>query len=340
MEQGQGQEAQAPVEGQQSQENQGGYFESLATKYEQIEQSGQKEGQQQQVDPERQQTSDVVGVESNQNNNNDQDVYQKLERIAKAERAAVEREMRAKQMEEEAIRLKEKYSKFEQAYNLKEQDPMAAIEELGLDFGDIQERYRDDKMPSSRREAELMKKVQDLEKKQTEFFENQKKAEEEQRLKYQKQQEQQQVSQLMKTFENIAAEEKDPDGTPKYELIQGEKAYQLVFNEMEKEYQQTGKIIDPKQAMDKVEKNLEQILQRVIKYKKFGKYGQSGDGQTPTATESFLDQAQHKAESFQPSNSPNTLNSSFTTSNPPASNRPMDRSESIRRAAEILQYNE
>lgn len=270
--------------------------------------------------------------------NHDPDMYEKLERIAKAERTAIEREMRAKQEMQEAQRLKEKYSKFENAYSLKDQDPMAAIEELGIDFEDIQNRYKDDRMPTSRREAELMKKVQDLEARQNEFFENQKKAQEEQQKKMRQQQEQEQVGQLMNTFKKIATDTKDADGSLKYELIHGENAYNMVFDHMEQEYKRTGKVMPLESAMDAVEKNLEDIMQRVVKYKKFGRFGQEIKAE-PTQ-DSFISQAQKQTQSTQPT-TPNTINNSnFVASQPPPSNRPLSRAESLKRAAELLQFDD
>jgi hypothetical protein len=269
--------------------------------------------------------------------NHDPDMYEKLERIARAERSAIEREMRAKQEMQEAQRLKEKYSKFENAYSLKDQDPMAAIEELGIDFEDIQNRYKDDRMPTSRREAELMKKVQDMEARQNEFFENQKKAQEEQQKKLRQQQEQEQVGQLMNTFKKIATDTKDADGSLKYELIEGENAYNMVFDYMEQEYKKTGKVMPLESAMDAVEKNLEDIMQRVVKYKKFGRFGQ--ERKTDQPHDSFISQAQKQTQSTQ-STTPTTINSNFVASQPPPSNRPLSRSESLRRAAELLQFDD
>ena len=270
--------------------------------------------------------------------NQDPDMYEKLERIARAERSAIEREMRAKSEMEEARKLKEKYSKFENAYSLKDQDPMAAIEELGIDFEDIQNRYKDDRMPTSRREAELMKKVQDMEARQNEFFEKQKKEQEELQKKSRQQKEQEQISQLMSTFKKIATDTKDEDGSLKYELIEGENAYNMVFDHMEQEYKKTGKVMQLEQAMGEVEKKLEDIMQRVVKYKKFGRFGQAKETKEQNE-DSFISQAQKQTQSTQ-SNTPSTINSNFVASNPPPSNRPLSRSESLKRAAELLQFDD
>lgn len=328
MEQEQAQVNQAPVEGQQSSGDGGDFFSrSFSDTYNQVD-GQQARPEQEQAQPERQENQ----PESNQ----DPDMYDKIERIARAERAAIEREMRAKREMEEAQRLREKYSKFENAYSLKDQDPMAAIEELGINFEDIQERYKNDTMPSSRREAELMKKVQDMETKYNDFIESQKKAQEQKEAESRRQQEQQQINQLMGTFKKIATETKDNDGSLKYELIEGENAYGMVFNHMEQEYQKTGKVLKLEDAMEAIEKKLEDSMRRVIKYNKFRRYGQTKQSDDQMS-EGFVSKVQSQSSQL---NTPNTINSNFVASNPPPSNRPMTREESIRRAAELIQFDD
>jgi len=335
--QGQQQEAQGQQQ-QESQSNGQWNFESLVSKYNNIESqdySGQQSQGEQQSIPEDQQ-SNVVGSESNKGQ---PDRFDQLERIAKLERAAIEREMRAKKIEQEAAEMKAEIEEYRKAKELSKYDKAALLDHLGVDFSELQDQYAQDKAPTSRREAELMKKVGDLENKFKEYMTSIQEKEEKSKAEIQKRREQEQINHYMNSLKKFAEDTKDQDGSLKYELIHGENAYQMVFDRVEQEYQKTGKIMPTDQAMDLVEKDLENILHRVIKYKKFNRIGQvKGDGDNFTAKESFFNQIQQNQESNR--NTPNTLNSSFVSSSPPASNRVLDRAESIRRAADLIQFKE
>lgn len=278
------------------------------------------------------------GIETNetaQESEKERELYSRsMAMLAKKERAILERENKLKELETQKKPDDEQYQAWKKAMELKEYDPMGAIEALGLSFEQIQQHYSSDEAPTTKREALLQKKIDDLEKWRQDEVKSREERQKQKELEKQQEDYNLKAKAYINSLEETAANAKDEEGNLKYELVKEENEFNTVFEVVNQYWQKHKKVLSNEEALEMVENHLEQRYKKMLRYKKFGKYGKPRE-----ENNDFLGQNQNETPN-QHNASPTTLTNSFSQSTPPASNRVMTREESIRKAAEMIQFDD
>lgn len=231
----------------------------------------------------------------------------KFAALSRKEKDVRQREMELEQRAAELNRrLEEMEAKLSPKEEVKEpeipldlrlrKDPIKTLEELGLSYERLTDIVlnegkvpNDLKMDVMRREMEdkYQKQLEDL---RNEYLSDKQKAEEE---KYQQ------------VIQNYMGQIADFVNTnqEQYELIKANDSVDLVYNVIEEHYNETGRILDTKEAADHVEKYLEEEARKIMKLKKFQTTSESQEpvkekSQSPTLSNTMSSQVSTNKEKF------------------------------------------
>lgn len=247
-----------------------------------------------------------------------------FEALARREREFLQREARWKEELKAKQEIERKLREYEESDRMFELDPMSILGKKGWTVEKLAEHISSTHEPIAGQEKhKLYGKIKELEERLA-------KQDEEFKLRDQRQEETQRNSvkgRLMNDLKNLA--ESNPD---KYELVKSENAYDHVFEVLNSYYEKHNTPLPFEDAMDHVEKYLEQQYSKGLQYKKikskFGGSFENGDSQEPSYQQETFEQP------------PRTLSSNFSQTTPPQSNRPLTREESIRRAAALIRFDD
>jgi hypothetical protein len=200
-------------------------------------------------------------------------------------------------------------------YRLK-REPLKVLAELGLDYETLTNLAINDGKLSPEQKMELMQ--QDLERKMESTYGSklealQQKLEEKEQLEIQ-QREERAVAEFKSNITNHLQE-----NAAEYELIAAQDANDLVYQVIEEHYNETGRILEIKDAADAVESHLTEEAQKLLKLKKL--VGQP----TPTP--------ESKVQS------PATLSNTLSSQVPKSEDRKLSMEESKRAAASLLRWD-
>jgi hypothetical protein len=190
----------------------------------------------------------VQSSEPTQGKSVDSEFLDRFNRMASKEAALRKREI---EMKSERESWKQKVDRLERLERLKEEDPEAALQELGLNYDSLTERRlssmgsEQDKLLST-----MQKELQSL-KSQLELKE---KSQQEQAAGQALQQANDQVRQMCESDD--------------FELIRANEAYDLVLDTAAEYYHSTGKMVTLEEAAKHVEAHLEKKLEAILAAKK------------------------------------------------------------------------
>ncbi len=200
-------------------------------------------------------------------------------------------------------------------YRLKK-NPLKTLEELGLNYDTLTKLALNDGELPTDMQMRLMR--EELEKDYKSKFE-----ELENRLLEKEKLEEE--SKYNKVIEEYKSDIKNLiDGSEKYELIQANDSYELVYDVIEEHYNSTGRILDTEEAAAQVEAYLEEELRTVLKKSK--KLG------------SMMPAAEKPASV--PRQSPTLSNSLSAQGAVKAADKPLSTQESIQRAASMIRWED
>lgn len=268
-------------------------------------------------------------VEAAPEKKEEMDYSSRFAALSRREKQLVERERRLKDIESKNKTLESTVQTWETKKQEFKKNPDLIFEEIGMSFDDLvnfklgikEEAEKKDLDPN-----ELYKKIkQDLEAE----LENKLKAREDEALKLQQEAEQKQNAQVI---ENYRKEIVDTirSQNDKYELINYQGNYDLVFDVIEQYYNEHEELLPLDQAADHVEQYLEGLVDGATKLKKFqSKLAPKVVTQPEEAgkTEPAID------------SKPKTLSNSLNSSSPSSSSASIDPEESKRRASALLRWN-
>lgn len=173
-----------------------------------------------------------------------------------------EKELRDKerQFEEQRRSLESERSKYESMSKLKESDPLKWLEEQGLNFESVAERYLNNGNPTAEhKEKQLIDKIAELEERlESRFSEADKKREEEAKANEER---------AVANFKEELAQFVDQNASD-YELIKSFNANDLIYEVIEATYGKTQKVMSYKEASDIVESHLEGKAKELLKINK------------------------------------------------------------------------
>jgi len=237
-----------------------------------------------------------------------------------------EKELRRKEAElEEKLRLKEaeledKLSGFQgtEAFQsqLKE-NPLKVLSDLGVTYDDLTQMALNEGSPTTemllkRQEEQFKQQLEDL---RNEYLNDKKSAEEE---KY---------NQVIDNFVNEITNFVNTNET--YELIRAQDAVGLVYDVIEEYHEESGRILDVKEAADAVEQYLENQARELLSIKKLG-FSQAEAEQIMEAKAEGSEQKQPGA----------TLSNEQTTVVPNQRTKKLSKEESLARAAALLKWDD
>jgi hypothetical protein len=253
------------------------------------------------------------------------DFSSKFAALSRREKGLLEKERKIKAMEEELNGRSGKVNSWEERVKGLKQNPAAfddLLSEAGISFED----YLNNKLGIQSEEKQLT--PDEMYKKLKEEMEgNFKKLEEEKK--------QQIEAQNAQTIDNFKTEVSDfiTTNADKYELINYQGDFDLVYNVVEEYFHKEGEILSIQDAADLVEKHLEEIVDGANKLKKIAsKFAPKVEVQPK------LEVAPKPEAVREPKISPtlsNDLNSKSSTS----SNPTVSIEESKKRAAQLLRWN-
>jgi len=178
--------------------------------------------------------------------------------LAKKEKALIEREKKYKESEE-------RYKRFEDSINDIKNNPLAALESVGLTFEDLAQAYLRSQDPEYVPTPE--EKIKSLEERINAKEEQEKKSKEEQeRLALEKEQEY--INESINSFKGQISEHIEAQGD-RFELIIANDAKDMVYDVIESYYNEYNEVLDMDIAATQVEEYLEQEAKRILSLKKF-----------------------------------------------------------------------
>lgn len=197
--------------------------------------------------------------------------------------AALARQKRALQVKESELRQKEELLTAREAGNNPElltrlkSDTLGVLQESGALTPEFFTKLTEHLManPSSQPSPHAL--AQELEKKLTEQFE------EKLNKRFQDQEaaaEESALTEMLYEAEGVA--KANPET---YEFLVAENAYESVLRHIHKNYKQTGRVLDVREAMDTVEKQLSDRYERIAKLKKFNSFLPTAEPAAPQSAE-------------------------------------------------------
>lgn len=178
----------------------------------------------------------------------DSDFLERFNRLASKEASLRKREQ---EMKAQGETWKQKVERLERLERLREEDPEAALSELGLDYDKLTERRL--KSFGSEQDKTLNTMQKELQALKDQLANKDKAAEEER---------------VSAALQGVHKEVRQICNTDEFELIQANESYDLVLDTAAEYYQATGKMISLADAAKHVEAHLEQKLERILAAKK------------------------------------------------------------------------
>lgn len=245
--------------------------------------------------------------------------------LAKREKAIIEREKALKADLEKA-------RKFQEAVQDIKNNPIAALESIGMTFEDFANAYLnhgEEKAPLSV-EDKLKALEEKLTKKEQEELLAKQRAEEE-ALQKEQQRIESQINEFKSHLNNMI------NSSEEFELIQVNSAHDTVFEVIESYYQQTGEMLDPKVAAKHVEDYLFEEASKLMKIKKF----QANKEELPSGPSKELKEIKPSTQKVGVEDKAKTLTTKqvLPTSVPSSSHPGESREARLKRAASLLKWN-
>jgi hypothetical protein len=261
-------------------------------------------------------------IEAKEPEKQQDDFSTKFAALSRREKQLLERERKLKAMEEEITGKSSKLSQWEERKKLFKENPDELFNEIGLSFEDIvnkklgiepEEKQLTPDEVYKKLQAELESKFKKLEE------EKQKQIEEEN-------------AQILSNFKNDI-ESYLTKNADKYELINYQKDFDLVFDVVQEYFDQNGEVLSIEVAADHVEKHLEDLVSGATKLKKIAsKFAPKIENQPDLKSAIETDKAKDKKVAPTLSNE---LNSRSSTTKGPA----ISLEESKKNAARLLRWN-
>lgn len=261
----------------------------------------------------------------------EQDYSSRYAALSRREKLLVDKERKLKEMES---KYKDKDSNFQSWEEKKakfKQNPDSIFDEVGMSFDELinyklglatkeEQASNDPDAMYKKLKAELLTEVEQKEK-----------AKLEQEQKTRQEQEEKENVQIIENFKSelVDAIKKNTD---KYELINYQGNYDLVFDVIQQYYDEHEEVLPIDQAADHVESYLESLVEGATKLKKF---------QTKFAPKAESTQTPESAPKTNPAqdNAPKTLSNSLNSQNSSFNREPISIEESKRRAAQLLRWS-
>jgi hypothetical protein len=251
----------------------------------------------------------------------------KFAALSRREKQILERERKFKEQEQMHKEQLSKVQSWESKKSEFKKNPDLLFQELGISFDDIVNLKLG--IEPVAKESDPNEKYTKLEK---EMREELQKLKEERELekKAKEQQAEAENAQILETFKNeiISKVSSQPD---KYELINYQKDFDLVYDLIEEYYNLHGEVMEVDAAAEHVEKYLEDLVQGVTKLKKFS---------TKLAPKSESPQPEQEAPKKEAAKDqkPKTLSNSLNSSSSSFKSPVTDIEESKKRAASLLRW--
>ncbi len=266
-------------------------------------------------------------TEAPKQDNSTDEFSSKFAALSRRERQLLEKEKKLKQIEEESNKRAQSAQSWEERIKKFKQNPSEIdnlLQEAGLSFDD----YVNFKLGIQPEEKKLSPDEM-YEKLKSEMEQNFKKLEEEK-----KQAAEAENAQIIENFRG-EIESYLTKNADKYELINYQGDFNLVFDVIEEYYNTNGEVLEIEEAANHVERHLEELVDGATKLKKFASKFAPKTENVPTQSDSAKEIAEaveeKKAASPTLSNSLNGSNSSYKT---PA----LSIEESKKRAASLLRW--
>ena len=238
----------------------------------------------------------------------------KFAALARREKEIVEKEKAAAEREK-------KFQDYERRIKEAEDDPLAALEALGLTYDKLTDHILSGKKnnPDSKAIKELQKKLEDSEKRALE------------REQTAKQQEEQRI---LANFKNSQREHIKNAGET-YELVNALGRHEDVFEVAQEYYKTHGKVLSHDEAAKLVEDYLEKEIAPFKNVKKLSRLFVPETNGTPQAPA----KPGTKPESVSKTQQPKTLSNALSqVATEPEATGPLSKEESLRRAAKLIRF--
>jgi hypothetical protein len=211
----------------------------------------------------------------------------------------------------------EEFAPLKNLQSLAKSNPIALLEQLGIDFNDLVDlKAKGGKDSPDLKYRELEARIERAERERLEAIEQSKQREQEQLTAHQ----QAAVDQFKKNLHSFLEE-----NSAEFEFITAAKATDDVFDYIEKYFKHTGKILEFKDAAMKIEARLEQEAEQLLQLKKI----QSKLGKKPDVNLS--------EEPFRKSPQRVTLTNALAAESSPQPKK-ISREESLAAAAKLIKF--
>lgn len=229
-----------------------------------------------------------------------------------------------KELKQREAKLEEKLKEFQSADMLKSQlkeTPLKLLEEAGISYEDLTEMVLNEGSPTTEMMLKKIKEesMSEIEKLRQEYIDD-KKAEE--TAKYE---------QTLENFQNeIVSFVNDNED---YEFIRAQDRSDLVYEVIDLHHEETGRILDIKEAADAVEQHLYDKAKELAKIKKLG--FKLTEEQQEQLDDSGIEDSSSKQE-----NKSVTLSNEQTTQVPNRREKKLTREESLNKAAALIRWED
>jgi sRNA-binding carbon storage regulator CsrA len=255
--------------------------------------------------------------------------------LSRKEKQLLEKERKLKELEKQSHEATSKYQSYEEKLKQFKANPDLLLQEVGISFEDLVNLKLGINQPEEKQvdPNELYKQLK------------QEMQEELEKIKKEKEEEKQQESaQIIENFQNDIRNfaKKNAD---KYELINYQGDYDLVFEVVDEYYAQNGELLSIEQACDHVESYLESLVDGAVKLKKFeSKFAPKKEAVAEAKEQSVAEAIVNKPSEPVRQRSveekrPTTLSNSLNSGNSSTRSAALDLEESKRRAAQLLRWS-
>jgi hypothetical protein len=258
------------------------------------------------------------------------DYSSKFAALSRREKQLVERERKLKEIESKYKDKDSNYQSWEERKTKFKENPDSMFDEIGMSFDELINRKLGitEETPKELTQDEIYKKMQSDIMSEIEGRE-QKKREETEKLQLEAQEAEN--AQTISTFKS-EIESSVKSQSDKYELINYQGNYDLVFDVVQQYYAEHDEILDIDTAAEHVEQYLESLVEGATKLKKFqSKFAPKAE---PSQRQERVQETTHRAQDQMPKTLSNAMNSQTSSYN----SEPMTLEESKRKAAALLRW--
>ena len=261
-----------------------------------------------------QETTQETTQEEAQTEEQSPDVYSLSSQAAEL----AQRESELSRMSTQLEQRLQKVEQLETQFSSAKEDPIKALEALGLSYEDVVDKYLNAAIPKDKTESDLvLEKINTLE---SQIGKAQEYQEQQQQQKQQSEQQERYSTAMNKIGSFI------DENSEKYELVNKMQASDLVLNVIGEHYNNTGEILDIAKACQAVEEHYEEEAERYLASDKIlGKLG--------------LTKTETTAKDGKQDTRPKTLTNNIGTTAPRYNDdRQLSRQESLEKAASLLRW--